>query len=242
MYGAYRYYAPPQIMQPYLLPSNHEDTLRIAYIGDSWAYLHREHDCIIADILEDSLSQPVKVHSYGICGLTSKEIYENLYQNNDLKRFLQKRRYEYCIVSAGINDTYKIMSTHYYKKSMDGIIQFLLTNNIHPVILEIPDYNIQESFERQTIIRKGLRYLSMLINNMPLDCKQMYREALDDIINKRNYQDKVSINRYKSWNNNYTMDLNNLYQNDGLHLNEKGYLKLDSLIAKEIISSITIEK
>ena len=78
MYGAYRYFAPPQIMHPYLLPSNHEDTLRIAYIGDSWAYLHREHNCKISEILEDALSQPVKVHSYGMCGLTSKEIYENI--------------------------------------------------------------------------------------------------------------------------------------------------------------------
>ena len=142
------------------------------------------------------------------------EIYENLYDNADFKHFLQKRAYEYCFISAGINDTYKKMSTQYYKQSMDGIIQLLLYNNIRPIILEIPDYDIQKAYNWQKSLRKILRNISMYINDTPVDCKQMFREALDELIIEKGYQDQVRIIRYKTWNNHYIYDLKRLYVHD----------------------------
>ena len=238
-YNFYRYYAPPCIKQPYQINATPDDTLRIAYIGDSWAFMHKDHMCKIASILEDSIHKPVKVHSYGICGLTSKEIYENMFDNSDLRLFLSKRRYQYCYISAGINDTYKKMSTSYYQQSMDGIIQLLLSNHIYPILQEIPDYDIHMSFERQKPSRILLRRFSMIINNTPLDCKQGFRDALDEIIHKKNYTDKLSILRYKSWNKDGEKDLKVLYRCDKLHLNENGYATIDSAIAKEILKCIT---
>lgn len=234
-YRFYCYYTPTKLRQPYQINATQDDTLRIAFIGDSWAFMHKNHDCKIAQILQDSLHRPVKVHSYGVCGLTSKEIYENIFDNNDFKQFLSKRRYEFCYVSAGINDTYKKMSSSYYQQSMDDIIQFLLFNHIHPIIQEIPDYDINMSFERQKIYKKLLRHLSMMINNTPLDCQQLFRDALDELIYEKKYSDEVSIIRYKSWNNNRDKDLNNLYLSDRLHLNNNGYTALDRVIAKKIL-------
>ena len=237
----YTYYSPAKSHAIYETKHDEDDTIRIAYIGDSWAFMHREHNCLISKLLEDTIHRPVKVHSYGICGLTSKEIYENMFENNDFKHFLQKRSYDFCFISAGINDTYKKMSTTYYQQSMDGIIQFLLANNICPIIMEIPDYNIQECFDRQKTSRQAFRRLSMFVNSTPLDCKQSFRNALNELIRERDYQGHVSIIRYKSWNNDYENDIKQLYIDDGLHLNEQGYAKLDGVIAKEIISLI-IEK
>ena len=218
VFAAYHYYyAPPRYRQPYQTGFP-DDTLRIAYIGDSWAFMHKNHDCLITNILENTIHRPLKVHSYGICGLTSKEIYNNLFDNRDFKSFFQKRKYDYCYISAGINDTFKKMSTSYYQKSMDGIILFLLTNNIHPIIQEIPDYNISKAYTNQKFNKKILRYLSMVVNST--------------------YQDKVSIIRYKAWNNDYANDLIHLYVSDQMHLNEHGYHILDSIIATEIISLI----
>ena len=209
-----------------------EDTLRIAYIGDSWAFMHKDHDCEMSKLITDTLHQPVSVHSYGICGLTSKEIYENIYENADFKHFLQKRSYEYCFIAAGINDTYKKMSTRYYKQSMDGIIQLLLYNNIRPIILEIPDYDIQKAYHWQKSLRKILRDISMYINDTPVDCKQMFREVLDELVFEKGYENKVNIVHYQSWNN----DRQRLYREDGMHLNDYGYQVLDSVIAKEILT------
>lgn len=239
-YQSYHYYAPPYLRQAYSSTTGNDDTLRIAYIGDSWAYMHKDHHCIISKILEDSLLQPVKVHSYGICGTTSKEIYENLFNNKGMKYFMQNRNYKYCIISAGINDTYKKMSTSYYQNSIDALVQFLLSNKICPIILEIPDYDIYKVYERQKPSRKLLRQISMFINKTPIDCQQMFRNALDEIIQEKKYTNMVIIIRYKSWAPNGIKDLNSFFRGDGMHLNEYGYYALDSVIAKEIIRDNTL--
>lgn len=235
IYGAYNYYAPPQLREPYQLSAQKDDTIRIAYIGDSWAFMHKDHKCLIPRLLSELLNNPIKVNSYGICGLSSKEIYENFFENTNFRNYLQKSHYQYCFISAGINDTYKKMSTTYYKKSMDGIIKFLLANNIRPIILEIPDYDIHKAYRKQKTEKKLLRRMSMLINGTPIDCKQDFRDALGELIREKGYQDKVSVIRYKSWNSNYKNDLKQLYRTDGMHLNEYGYEVLDSVIAKEVI-------
>jgi len=235
-YVGYRYYAPPRLRKPYQMKKP-DDTLRIAYIGDSWAFFHHKHECIIPQILEGVLHRPIMVYSYGICGLTSKEIYENMFDNYDFRHFLQMRSYEYCFISAGINDTYKKMSTSYYQQSMDGIIQMLLTNHIRPIILEIPDYDIQRGYAYQQTGRKMLRQFSMFINNTSLDCKQQFRDALDELFKTKGYRSEVSIVHYKTWNNNYQNDLQQLYVSDGMHLNSNGYTTLDSIIAKVILTT-----
>ena len=205
VFAAYHYYyAPPRYRQPYQTGFP-DDTLRIAYIGDSWAFMHKNHDCLIENILEDT-------------------------------------KYDYCYISVGINDTFKKMSISYYKKSMDCIILFLLTNNIHPIIQEIPDYNISKAYTNQKFNKKILRHLSMVVNGTPLDCKQQFRDALDELITEKGYQDKVSIIRYKTWNNDYANDLIHLYVSNQMHLNKHGYHVLDSIIATEIISLIVFKQ
>ena len=227
----YNYYAPPRMRQPYLIPRHHNDTIRVAYIGDSWAAVHKNYDSRMERMIEVRLYRPVKVLSYGICGLTSKEIYNHLFDDPKLKTFIQQG-FDFCIISAGINDTYKKMSTTYYKKSMNGIIQFLLTNKIYPIILEIPDYDIQKAFDRQTLTRKKIRQVSMTITRTPIDCKEMFRHELLELITEKGYKDIVSILHYKSWNGYYTNHQKHLYLNDGMHLNANGYKQLDDAIAR----------
>ena len=238
LYAAYQYYAPPTERASYQMP-RHDDTLRIAYIGDSWAFIHqREHQCLIPGIIEDSCHVPTRINSYGLPGRTSKEIYEAIFDDEKLRQMLQNHKYNYCIVSAGINDANKKMSIKYYQKSMDYIIRFLLSNHVRPIILEIPDYNISMLYRWHKPEKKILRHISMTINNAPIDCKQILRNALDELIRNKCYQNKVSIIRYKSWNKNYEKDLKTLYLVDGVHLNEYGNHVLDSVIAKEIISNL----
>lgn len=244
----YEYYSPAKEYPFYMTSTHHDDTLRIAYIGDSWAFGHSDswtfgskpHTCRISDIIKDSLHKPVIVVSYGIGGFTSKKIYYALFEIDSFKQFMEKG-YHYCFISAGINDTYGKMSTSYYKQNMNCIIRFLLANHIHPIILEIPDYNIMKAYEQQKIEKKLLRHLSMLINGTQMDCKQQFRDALDELIIDKGYQDKVSIIRYKSWNNNYKSDLKYFYIDDQMHLNDRGYTVLDSVIAEVIINDIKIK-
>ena len=231
------YYTPAKEHTIYKTVQHHDDTIRIAYIGDSWAFGHRFHQCKIKSILENELHRPVIICSYGIAGLTSKEIYHALFELDSLKHFMEKG-YDYCFISAGINDTYKKMSTTYYQESIECIIRFMLASHIHPIIQEIPNYNITKAYDNQKTEKKLLRQISMLINGTDLDCKQQFRNDLDKLVQKKRYQDKVSIVRYKSWNKRYENDLKNLYIEDQMHLNEKGYSVLDSVIANEIIAHV----
>ena len=227
----YRYYSPPTIQRAYQAkPGTPSDTIAVAFIGDSWAYMHTRHDSVIGGMFEQAVHAPVRFRSHGICGLTSKEIYEHLFSDRGYRPFFRDCRYAVCIVSAGINDTYKKMSIRYYAQSMDGIISFLLENGIRPVVLEIPDYDIRLAYDRQTQVRKLTRRVSMAVNGVGLDCKQDFRTALRQLINERGYGAKVDVIGYRSWNRDYLDDLSRLYLADGLHLNDDGYARLDSAI------------
>ena len=232
-YAFHNYYTPPTERKVYIIPHYNDDTLRVAYIGDSWAAMHKEYDCILAQIIQDSIHRPVKVSSFGIHGKTSKEIYENMFDNQGLRKFMMQG-YDYCFISAGINDTYKKLSTDYYKKSMNHLIRFLLTNHIHPIILDIPDYDIVKAYENQQTARQILRKTSTFITGSQTDCKQTFRNALSDLINENNKW-RISILKFQEWNSDYQNDLKSYYLSDGMHLNKKGYERLDSCIALHII-------
>lgn len=236
-YVVYHYYASPAEQQSYPIPIHHDDTLRIAYIGDSWAAIHKDHHCIIPQMLSDSIHRPVKLSSFGLHGKTSKEIYESLFTHQQIHDFMMQG-YDYCFISAGINDTYKKMRTIYYQTSMDYIIRFMLANKIQPIILEIPDYDIFLSYERQKSSRKIARRISSLLTGTSMDCKQEFRNTLMTLINERHYQGSIILLPYKAWNYHYSTDLKLYYQSDGMHLNQNGYLRLDSCITSYILKDM----
>ena len=228
-YGMQYYYAPPKEREPYAIEKNNDDTIRVAYIGDSWAFFHKPYDQRISDSLTIRLNRPAKVTSIGFCGRSSKEVYWYLFDNPELVSFISKG-YNYCIISLGINDANKKMSTNYYKQSMAYIIQFMLANQITPIILEIPDYDIEKMYRWEIPSRKLLRSFSRFITGIPINCKTEFRQALDALLTEKKYGDRVQVIRYQTWNNHYAEDLKNLYKGDGIHLNEKGYERLDSCI------------
>lgn len=236
-YSLYNYYAPPAERQAYKIPHHYDDTLRITYIGDSWAALHKEHHCIIAQMISERTRRPVKVISYGLHGKTSKEIYESLFEHHDMRN-LMEQGCDFCFISAGINDTYKKMSSEYYKTSINCIIQFLLNNHIRPIILEIPDYDIQKAYNRQKLSRLWLRRFSKYVTSTPVDCKNEFRNTLKELIVEKKYQNTIDLIGYQEWNRHYFEDLQIYYAEDGMHLNQKGYEILDSCIALHIIKQM----
>lgn len=233
-YGMYHYYAPPKVREPYTIVKNHDDTIRVAYIGDSWAFFHQPYDKRMSDSLSIKLNRPTKVTSLGFCGRSSKEIYWYFFDKPELVSFLSKG-YDYCFISVGINDANKKMSTNYYKQSMACIIQFFLTNQITPILLEIPDYDIERMYRWEIPSRKLLRPFSRFVTGTPINCKKEFRQAFDELLLEKQYGEKVQVIRYKTWNSNFADDIRNYYEGDGIHLNDKGYAKLDSCIVETCI-------
>jgi lysophospholipase L1-like esterase len=228
------YYAIAEEIDFYSIEHHHDDTLRIAFIGDSWAFYHQEHLCQISKILSDSIQKPVSIMSAGIPGATSKTIYAEFATDTPIQEVL-KNGPDYCIISAGINDSNIKLGCNYYQQHVRFIIDFLLRNNIVPVVIEIPDYNIEKVYSESSLMQKIRRQLSMAVTGSNLDCRNENRHALNHMIEQNDYSNKIIIIREKLWNPSGYKDPRHIYKEDGIHLNEKGYEFLDSSITQSIL-------
>ena len=221
----HNYYAPASEHPAHTCQQHQDDTLRFAMIGDSWVFYHYPYNDTLASMIRQKTKKSVKVSAYGLCGKTSKEVYLSIFEDQTMRNILKKRA-DYCFVSVGINDTYKKMGAKYYAQNTINILRFLLKNNIKPILLEIPNYDINYAYEHQTADRKLLRQLSMLLMRSELDCRQDYRQALAHELAKTSIGDQIQIIHFP--------DSPEYYKSDRMHLNEKGYHILDSCIVNEI--------
>lgn len=211
-----------------------DDTLRLAFIGDSWAFRHQGHPCQISRILSDSIHNPVSMISAGVPGATSKKIYAEIATETPIQNAL-KNGPDYCIVSAGINDSNLKLGCNYYQQHIKFIVDFLLHNEIVPIIIEIPDYNIEKVYSESSLMQKIRRQLSMVMTGSSLDCRNENRQALNFMIEQNNYSNSVIVIRKHQWNPSGYKDPRHIYIEDGIHINDKGYEILDSCIIQSIL-------
>ena len=140
------YYSPSKEIDNYEIRHHHDDTLRIAFIGDSWAFFHKHHKCQMDSIISNIINKPIKVFSDGTCGATSKFIYSRFGANGHIQEIM-KEGPNYCIIAAGVNDTHLKIGEKYYLHNMKLIIDFMIQHDIIPIILEIPDYDIYKVYD-----------------------------------------------------------------------------------------------
>lgn len=222
---AYNYYAPASKRPTYTCQHHQDDTLRLAMIGDSWIFYHYPYNDTLASMIKQKTKKPAIVSAYGLCGKTSKEVYQSIFEDQTMKNILEQGA-DYCFVSVGINDTYKKMGAKYYAQSTINILRFLLKNNIKPILIEIPNYDINYAYGHQTADRKLFRQLSMLLTRSDIDCRQQYSLALTQELAKTGIGEQIQIIHFPG--------TPEYYKSDRMHLNEKGYHILDSCIVNEI--------
>lgn len=233
------YFSPAEKQGGITVMQHDDDTIRVAYIGDSWADGHKKVKCVIDSLVYFAIGRPVVVKTAGISGLTSKNIYYGIFRNDSIRRLIEWGP-DFCFVVGGINDTDRKMGKGYYKENMRLIIDFLLENHITPIILEIPSYDILFSYKRRSRQVK-LQYLaSMVVTWSKMDCIEDYRNAYYDLLNEQGWNDRVITISHKDWNLDGYKDKRGLYDSGLMHLTGKGYLALDTCIAKRIISQISM--
>lgn len=235
------YYTPAEIQNGLSVIRHDDDTIRIAYIGDSWADGHKRVRCIIDTLVYSSIGKPVVVRTAGISGLTSKNIYYSVFRNDSMRNVIEWGP-KFCFIVAGINDSDRKMGKLFYKENMKLLIELLLNNNIIPIVLEIPQYDIHFSFKRKSRFVKVQYMVSMLITRSKMDCIIDYRKAYKDLIVEQQWEKKVINITSADWNPNGYKDKRCLYDSGLMHLNEKGYMVLDSCISQNIINYLTIIK
>lgn len=230
------YHIPAKKIDNYNIMHPQDDTLRIAFIGDSWAFFHKLHSCQMDSLIEDAINKPVKVLSEGTCGATSKFIYSRLGANEHIQEIMKKGP-NYCIIAAGVNDTHLKIGEKYYLSNMKLIIDFMLQHDVIPIILEIPNYDIYKVYDDINPFKKVLRQISMTYTNSKMDCRNDYRQALRLMLNKDYYSKNVLLLKYDDWNSDANNDIDGLYRADRIHLNDKGYEQLDSCLSILISSN-----
>ena len=231
------YYSPAIKQSGLTVMQRDDDTIRIAYIGDSWADGHKEVKCVIDSLVCFATGRPVVVRITGISGLTSKNIYYGIFKNDPIRKVIEWGP-DFCFVVAGINDTDRKMGKGYYKENMRLIIELLLEKHITPVVLEIPSYDIRFSYKRRSRQIKIQYLISMLLTWSKMDCIQDYRDAYNSLIKEQKWERKVITISYKDWNPDGYKDIRGLYDGGLMHLNANGYSVLDSCISKKIIEYI----
>lgn len=241
------YYTPPNPFKPYSIAHHQDDTLRVIMIGDSWVYFHQtlRRDSTFEVQLKKGLgSNKVKVTAKGKGGAVSGEIFQRMSAERtmamdfDLEYCAQsviEAGADYCVVSAGINDARHRRGKSYYVGSYIHIIRLLLSYGIRPVIMEIPDVEIDECFYANTLYNRLKGKICMSLLDTGLYGVESYRKSLNDSLRSTHLMDSVIYISAASWNPDGWKDKRGIYIDDRLHLNLLGYKLLDSTFAAEIV-------
>ena len=213
-----------------------DDTLRVIMIGDSWAAYHHDNDTILASLLQEDLHRPVRVVSSGMVGAKTKAIYELMFDSISplgIQNLINKKP-EYCIISAGINDAVAKMGTNNYCYHYCLIIHHLLSSCIKPVVLDMPDVDYKSVYKRESIIANARHRISSWCTKVPMWSFEDYRKELDIEISLKGLRNRIIYIPSTEWNPKGFEDPRNLYLEDHIHLNKKGYSLLDACIASYI--------
>ncbi len=248
------FYKPAEPFAPYPVATHDDDTLRVVMIGDSWVYFHQtlRRDSLLEVKLAKELGNgKVKLTAKGKGGTVSGEIYQymsaerTMAKEYDLMNCTQEMIEtgpDYCIISAGINDARQRRGKNYYVKNYMQIVRLLLANNIRPVVMEIPDVDVDEYYEGNTLFTKLRARICMRLLKTNLYGVGDYRQALKDSLTAYRLMDSVLYIPAASWNREGWKDKRELYTDDHFHLNLKGYELLDSTFAVEILKDYRLRR
>lgn len=222
----------------YSINKRGDDTIRIGMIGDSWAYLHHSMhmDAFLCCHLSTCLRRPVTVESKGKNGEITREIYKFIFSyDKDGTKTIFDNGLDYCIISAGINDACKNLGIKQYVYHYRMIIDFLLYNDICPIVIEIPNANVWATQINKPINEIVVDYIRSIMTGSPFyDCAGYRNNLKKDLFNHQINTDVIYIS-LSEWNGTEMCISKEFSMLDQIHLNKKGYEKLDYAIMRAII-------
>ena len=218
---------------------HNNDTITVIFIGDSWAAYHSQYDQHLKSCIETKINKPTKVISKGTVGAKTKTIYYKMHDCSPSgTKNLVKQSPDYAIVSAGINDAVAKMGTENYCYHYNLIIKELLSAGIKPIIIDMPQVDYKAIYLRESVIAHIRHYISSWYTGAPLWSFDDYRTALQSLLNRNGLRKQIIYIPASEWNPEGYKDSRMLYKKDHVHLNEKGYLLLDSCITSYIYHDI----
>lgn len=211
-----------------------EENLKIGIIGDSWVVRQDLNHLIKNELAKKG--KPAQIISSGNPGAKSKLIYENLFKNEN-EDFSSKKiitsQPKYCIVIAGVNDAATRVGSKFYSHHILLIIKTLLHYKITPIIVNLPEFGINEDYEQKQMVAKFANISSeVFLDDNGFEIKD-YRNLLLKDLKTNKLEKQVIILNFDEVCKNYERN-KNLYS-DPLHLNQLGYKKFSEFLTAKII-------
>ena len=225
---------------------HHDDTLRVAVIGDSWAEYHSTLSCdtIFCRFARRLTSTPIECLSTGHSGIASGDVYREMFADREVEyewernfcsQPLLQQHPDYCIVMAGINDMRLFKPVDYYTGNYMLILKFLIENDIRPVVMEMPDVDFEFYNSQRAFYQKWAYSMLSLLTKTDNNSAQAYRDGMRQMLKEQGLLNKVVFVPAARWNPGGVAANPQIYLEDRFHLNMAGYHMLDSCMATEII-------
>lgn len=210
--------------------------ISIAIIGDSWVAGNKIDHHLLQSLSD--LGMDASVVSSGHPGAKSRLIYRNMFKPEDERfssRFVFENPIDICIVIAGVNDAATYVGADFYSHHLGLIIQALVEQNITPLIVELPEFGLEE-IDSNNILGKIRRRAMRLVHDAgEVDIIPKYRRASAEIVQQ--FGDDVLFFDFDTVASDYRNN-RGLYKKDLVHLSEVGNQKFARLLAESIRRAI----
>ena len=228
----------------YCVHGHAADTLFIAMIGDSWTGMHdtSRSDSAVSVDWSLRIGCPLRFVSCGKGGANSGDVYKLMFhQHLPIDSFssqsLIQQRPDYCIITVGINDANQNVGTNFYCVNSQLIITHLLRCGIRPVFVEVPDVDLRHVYGDKCLKDRLADTYKAFLTGTSLFNVAEYRHTLRRNLEESKMIDSVLYVSCDMWNPNGYRDTS-LYLADRIHLNTKGYSRLDSCLLSVIMNDV----
>jgi hypothetical protein len=216
----------PHSIQKRTRPGNWAGYIKIGVIGDSWVAGQKLDRAIKESLMTSGI--PAEVVSSGHPGAKSHQIYRDLLNNKQsdsysINKILMGEDVDFLIVVAGVNDTSGHIGKEFYAHHMMFIIQSALDRGMTPVVVEVPEYGIEEVPAVGVLSWAKRAIYLRLFDNGKVDVISDYRKSLRDNMPPA-IREQVTFVEFTSIAHDYDSK-KTLYANPS-HLNRDGYEKL----------------
>ncbi len=209
--------------------------VRVGIIGESWAAGRKIDDYLIQFMKQNGVK--ASVLSRGHPGAKSKLVYQDLFKPKDNKfssnEILNGQPLDMCIVLTGVNDTASYVGSEFYAYHLKLITKTLISSGITPLIIEIPEYGIEETDSRTVHGKIRRRLMRLVHDSWVLDVIPKYRRAAKTMLTNNFSHDEYIYFSFDSISTDYRQN-RDLYKADLIHLNSEGNKKLAFEISKVI--------
>lgn len=215
--------------------ANADRLLKVGIIGDSWVAGKKLDQPVKESLLKSSIV--AVIISSGQPNAKSRQVYRNLFlprwKRYSSNAILMDDEMDFLVVVvAGVNDTAGHIGMDFYAHHMVAIAQAALDRSIIPIIVEIPEYGIEDTPADSAVSWAKRLLFRIIFDRGKVNVIEDYRRQLRSAVAACPDGHKITVLEFSLVASDYTSQ-KELFANPA-HLNKIGSNLLGELIARKI--------